>query len=366
MASSFLESLQPQRDKINELMNDFFDSLITNEEESYLRRFLGYAHNFTKGPGRRLLPICTVNTFIGLSSEKELFDFSDEIYQVSLAIELLHISALMIDDLIDQEELRRGLPTFHKGILKMLGSKSITPEQFSGWRVSSFEASSAIYGGNMTSYLGTSIISRSRFPENRKRQALQLYLDGLLGLTRGHLLDEYYKISPLDQISLEDYLILSSLKRGKQMETAVGLGAILGNARQSQMEPLMQAMNKIGVIEQIRNDYNGTFGDPRKKSIDTDIKSGQCTILTVIGYQSGTPEQRKQLQTILGNDKATPDQIETVRNIFKTTGAIQFVQHYENSLKNDCYNLLQRIYPGLKKDVIEFYGELLGYIIESD
>ena len=48
------------------------------------------------------------------------------------------------------------------------------------------------------------------------------------------------------------------------METAVAIGAALANARSTQTRPLMDAMNKIGIIDQLTNDYNGASGIPQK------------------------------------------------------------------------------------------------------
>ena len=179
-------------------------------------------------------------------------------------------------------------------------------------------------------------------------------------------MDEFYKQQvPLDQITLENYLILAD-KRAKQMEAAVGLGALFGNARQSQLIPLQQAMNKIGIIEQMFNDLNGSFGDPKLRNIDSDIKSGQSTILTVIAYQQSSDAQKAVLSKILGNSKAGPEAIAEVKDIFRDTGSLDFVRMYSNSLKNDVYNSLQKIYPGLRKNTMSFYGQLLTHITEFD
>ncbi|MHA1520405.1 MAG: polyprenyl synthetase family protein [Promethearchaeota archaeon] len=369
MTENFQAFLDIERDKINQGMNAYFKKLIGEEEEPYLRKFLTHSHNFSKGPGRRLLPICLVNTFIGLSSDKQISEYLEDIYKISISIELLHISTLVIDDLIDNEEIRRGLPTFHKSIsdiedLNREPSKT-NIATINQERILEYESSSAIYGGNLTSLLGSRIILDSKFDVKLKQKAINIYIAGLEGMTRGYLLDEHYKLRPLDQITLEDYLILSSLKRGKQMETAVGIGAILGNARKSQMEPLMQAMNKMGIIEQLINDVEGSFGDPSEKSIDADIRSGQCTILTVIAYQSADKGQRKALDSILGKSDASTEEISKIREIYRATGALNFVKLYSDSLKNDVQNLLKRVYPGLKAKNMHFSENLLSYLTKN-
>ena len=356
MGKEFLEYLESEKKIINNSIQNYFQQAIQDEDEPFLREFLSFGQYFIVQGGRRLLPISLKNTFMGLCSEKDILD-SEEIYNVSISIELLHISSLMIDDLIDKEEYRRGKKTFHRFISeKMAQRKKEDLEEYA--------ISSTIYGANIISLMGSQIIKNSKFSRERKEKALGLYLNGMQGVSRAHLLEEYYKQVPMDKINLENYLILAD-KRAKQMETAVGLGAIFGNARKSQMQPLMQAMNKIGIIEQMVNDLNGTFGKKTsKKSIDSDIKTGQSTILTVIAYQSANEKQKKVLNSVLGNQNATSEEIDSVREIFKKTEAVNFASIYSNNLKNDVYRNLQQVYPGLRKEIMEFFSQLLGYITE--
>ena len=356
MKMAFQQFLTEEKRKIDNYIRAFYRKTIEGEEERYLRDFHDYCLFFMSQGGRRLHPIALIETYKGLASDRDLLEFAEEIYSVSVSIELLHISTLMIDDLIDKDEFRRGKKTFHRFISDKIQQNSKT--------ISNIEMASAIYGGNLTSINGGRIIIGSKFEPCKKKAALELYLEGLAGVTRGNLLDEFYKQQvPLDQITLENYLILAD-KRAKQMEAAVGLGALFGNARQSQLIPLQQAMNKIGIIEQMFNDLNGSFGDPKLRNIDSDIKSGQSTILTVIAYQQSSDSQKAALSKILGNSKAIPEEIDEVRDIFRDTGSLDFIKIYSNSLKNDVYNSLQKIYPGLRKNTMLFYGQLLSYITE--
>lgn len=352
----FQNFITKEKRKINKLIHSFFKSTIISEEEPSLRQFLKFSEDYVLQGGRRLHPISLVQVFLGLAPEKTIVEFYEEIYEVSISIELLHISSLMIDDLIDNEQVRRGKKTFHRLIGEIMQAKQDYQK--------SYEISLAIYGGNLTSLFGTRIISESNFDNTKKTRALELYLQGLSGVTRGHLLDEYYKYNvSLNQVTLENYLILAD-KRAKQLETAVGLGAIFGNARQSQIDPLIKAMNKIGVIEQMKNDYLGSFGNPDLNSTDYDIKSGQATILTVLAYQQGEDHIRSKLDKILGNLNAAPEDIAEVKDIYKDTGAIDFTKMYSNSLKNDAYNLINQVYPGLRSNSIDYYRNLLHYLTD--
>ncbi|QEE15606.1 polyprenyl synthetase family protein [Promethearchaeum syntrophicum] len=357
MEKQFLDYLDSEKKIINSSVQNYFQQAIQLEEEPFLREFLSFGQYFIVQGGRRLLPISLKNTFMGLSSEKDILEYSEAIYNVSISIEMLHVSNLMIDDLIDKEEYRRGNKTFHR----FIGDKMTHLNQVD---LEEYAISSTIYGANIISLMGSQIIKNSKFDSIRKEKALVLYLNGMLGMSRAHLLEEYYKQVPLEKINLENYLILAD-KRAKQMETAVGLGAVFGNARKSQMGPLMQAMNKIGIISQVVNDIDGSFGKKvDKKSLDSDIKSGQSTILTVVAYQSADKKQKKILNSVLGNRNATSEEINSVREIFQETEAVNFATIYSNNLKNDVYRNLQRVYPGFRKEIMNFYSQLLGYITD--
>ncbi|TFH29526.1 MAG: hypothetical protein E4G98_03695, partial [Promethearchaeota archaeon] len=151
MTENFQAYLDSEREKINQRMNTYFKKLIEEEEEPYLRKFLTHFYNFSKGPGRQLLPICLVNTFIGLSSDKLISEYLEDVYKISISIEFLHISALVIDDLIDREEIRRGLPTFHKSILNVENlNQGSSKTKMDSAKLMEYETSSAIYAGNLT------------------------------------------------------------------------------------------------------------------------------------------------------------------------------------------------------------------------
>jgi geranylgeranyl pyrophosphate synthase len=356
MEGEFKTYIEKERKKINKIIEQYFKNVIISEEEPSLRRFLRYSEDYILQGGRRLHPITLLETFKGLAPEKILKDYDNEIYDISISIELMHISSLIIDDLIDQEKYRRGKKTFHRYVSEH--------DPGAEEKLEAFQTSSAIYGGNLNSLMASQIISDSNFNADQKAKALDVYLKGLAGVNRGHLLDEYFKYQvPLDQITLENYLILAD-KRAKQMETAVGLGAVCGNARKSQMEPLKSAMNKIGVIAQMQNDYKGTFGDPKLQSVDSDIKSGQATILTVLAYQQGTEKQKSYLDNIIGNHSVSSEDIDHVKKIYHDTGAVNFIKMYSNSLKNDIYNSLNSIYPGLRASSMRYFRDLLNYLTD--
>jgi geranylgeranyl diphosphate synthase type II len=356
MDQEFLNTLESERQIINKHIIKLFNDVIAEDDEPFLRKFFKSDLDFLLRGGRRILPISLINTFRGISSDRDIAEYIEEIYRIAISVEMMHIGTLIHDDYIDHETVRSGNPTFH----------IFMHQNFKEVNVDEFENATAIYGGSLTSFLGTKILANNAtFDEARKNRAILSYINGLNAITRGHLLEVFLSNRPLDEVTLEDYLILADYKRGKQMATAVELGAILGNARESQLEPLAAAMSKIGIIDQMTNDLKGSFGDPKLKSIDGDIKRGQKTILTIIANQTATPSQKKILKNILGKIDATPEEVQQVRDIFLATGAVDFTKQYAVSLKVQAINNLDTVYPGLRKENELFFYSLMDYLLES-
>jgi len=356
---NFAQYMVSEREKINRTLGKVFDEMLIVEDEAFLKRFYGLTRDFFLRGGRRVLSISAVNIFRGLASDKDIMNYLDEVYKAAVSLEFLRQSQIIVDDYMDNDELRYGFPAFHRHILQAFPENYIkNPEM-----AKEVGGSATVYGSFLTSFSGSEIIEKVNIPEERKKLASLAYFEGLSGINKGYLLDEYYRVLPLEQMTLENYLLLASLKRGKQMETAVAIGAYLANARQSQMLPLMAAMNKIGIIDQLINDFNGTFGDPTRKSTENDIRQGQRTILTTVAYQSANNEQKAILNKVLGNTKATSQEIESVKKVFQDTGAADFVKFYANSLKNDAYTQLQKVFPGLRKEISTYFEDLMTFII---
>lgn len=67
---------------------------------------------FSLRKGKRIRPLLLILSYQGYSSKTK--KISPSIYNASTCIELLHNFMLIHDDIIDRSDLRRGKPTLHK------------------------------------------------------------------------------------------------------------------------------------------------------------------------------------------------------------------------------------------------------------
>ncbi len=176
-------------------------------------------------------------------------------------------------------------------------------------------------------------------------------------------MEQYSQMKSLDNCTLEDYLIVSEWKTSKQFEASAAIGAALADARLSQSKPLKTAMKYLGLSYQIQNDINDTFGNPELKSIDMDIKERRRNILLITAYRNASSSQKKEMNSILNaTGELTRVQIESIRNIIKDTGSLEFAKLYSKNMIQHTQQELDKVYPGLSDDSMDFYKKLLNFI----
>src|SRR3984885_1940196 len=86
---------------------DLFEPLYLDMTEFVARR------------GKRIRPLLALGSYRIFGGDRSFEDPS--LLRAALSLELLHAFILIHDDVIDQSERRRGLPTFHKLVEERLG-----------------------------------------------------------------------------------------------------------------------------------------------------------------------------------------------------------------------------------------------------
>src|SRR6056297_163252 len=86
-------------------INDRLRHLDMPESIQAFRKSLEYA---LQGEGKRIRPVLLL--LVGTSMDKSV----DELMPAALAIEILHTFTLVHDDIMDEDDMRRGQATIHK------------------------------------------------------------------------------------------------------------------------------------------------------------------------------------------------------------------------------------------------------------
>ena len=209
--------------------------------------------------GKRVRPVITL-----LACEVVGGRWSDGL-NAAVAVELLHCSSLVHDDIMDQATLRRGRETLF----------------------SRFGASFAILAGDLLVALAFRMIER--LPRELQGNLLHELTDAFADLCQGQHDDLRFsahdncKDSSCEQVSL--------LKTARLFEAAASVGARLGSGDEQLVSALTLFGRNLGMAYQIVDDTIDALGneDVAGKSVGQDSRNGRRTIVLSLSRSQTAP-----------------------------------------------------------------------------
>lgn len=252
---------------------------------------------FLKSGGKRIRPVmCLMGN--------ELFDdISKDAWHVAAAIELFHNFSLIHDDIMDKAPLRRGRETVH----------------------TKFGESTALLAGDVMLVAAYDYLNK--ISGKYVFSILNLFNKTAREVCEGQQLDMDFENS--NEVKMDDYLSMISLKTSVLLAASLKMGAILGGAGERNQNLLYEFGRKLGLAFQVQDDYLDAFGDPEKfgKQVGGDIKANKKTFLLIHALQTASFDQKKKLLELMNsnNDK----KVEQVISLFKQCR----VDEWANELK---------------------------------
>ncbi|MEM3563461.1 MAG: polyprenyl synthetase family protein [Candidatus Freyarchaeota archaeon] len=337
--------------KVNQVLVSFLDRKIALAPFPYHRTYYSNIKEFIMRGGKRLRPISLIQAYRGVA------DSSEKIFLPSLSVEFLHNATLIHDDIIDHDELRRSGPTFH-----VTYREWYKKEFMSSTKAEDFGNTMAILGGNTTYNLGIETLLSSEFPHNLICESIRLYQQVFQELIDGVMYESV--IQRKDSVTLDEYLQMVKMKTSSLLEKSIQIGAVLGEAKASQIKMLREYAVLVGQSFQIQDDILGTFGveSDTGKPTDGDIKEGKKTVLVVHALHNASSNDLNILKKVLGNSDANPNDVERVRKIFQETGALEKSKKLALELKEEAKKRLLKTKPPLKKESQEFFLNLADFV----
>src|SRR5215470_19388519 len=240
-----------------------------------------------------------------------------EIINAAAALELLHASALVHDDLMDASDTRRGQPSVHR--------RFAARHSAGGWRGSAdwFGTGTAILIGDLLLGWADQLFHASGLPQAALRRG-QPVLDAMrTEVVAGQYLD-------LLGQSDSDGTVGSALRvvRYKSAKYTVERPLQLGVALAGPDERAAAALSRygipLGVAFQLRDDVLGVFGDPEQtgKPAGDDVREGKRTVLVALARERSSPAQRDLLDRRVGDRLLGEAGVQEVRAILTGTGAL--------------------------------------------
>lgn len=339
----FKKYYQEEKNKLEEKINEFNNNLV-KEDNLFIKENLEYFKNLNSNG--KLVRGTLVNLGYNLLKDD---DYS---YNLALAYEVFQTSILIHDDIIDNDNKRRGVDTIHY----------INDEKYKKYSNESKHLgdSIAICMGDYGLYKANQIISKSYEKDPNLGKVLNYFNDTVLNTIKGELLDVILpfesKYKGMDNKVLEDS-IMNIYKLKTSHYTIIGpmsVGLILGNAKDSYIDDIKLFGEKVGIAFQIQDDILGIYSDNMGKVIGSDIKEFKQTILY---SHIMTTQYKDELLKYYGKENTT----EEVRELFKKSKSYDYALDMMNKLYDESLSILDNIswITNDKKDILRGFVEYL-------
>jgi len=237
----------------------------------------------------------------------------ERLLNAEMSVELVHTALLMQDDVMDQDEIRRGGPTTHKYYESRTGGNLHYGE------------SMAVSISDSVLCMGFQLLLESGFENDRIKAALGQLLRGIANTAYGQVYDVTLEI--LKKWTEEDVIVLHKAKTAiYTYENPLFIGAHLAGLPPETFNILHEYSMDGGVAFQLQDDILGVFGDEEKtgKSADSDLKEGKCTMLVLRVFEEGNKQQKEAVEKVWGNRLAEKKDLEAAKKAIMDSGSYKY------------------------------------------
>lgn len=286
------------------------------------------ARVFTSG-GKRLRPAFCAWGFAAAGGGLEI---PDAVVRAAASLDVLHVSALVHDDVMDASAARRGVPAAH---VQFAGD-----HRDAGWRgdAEAFGRSGAILLGDLLLMWSEELLRRSGLDAAALERAREHVEAMRTEVTAGQYLDVVAQAqdpftdtrSPAGRAHLADLArtVVTWKSASYTVRRPLLVGAALAGGTPQQADALTAFGQPLGRAFQYRDDVLGVFGDAARtgKESGEDLREGKLTLLAVEAFARATQPDAAELAGLFGRPGLDAAQVERARGLIDASGALDAVE----------------------------------------
>ena len=313
-----------QLKKTAKIVNRFLGTQIKGEPSQLYK---AAAHLIVNG-GKRLRPYMVVKSCQVLGGKTK------EAMTAAGAVEMVHNFTLVHDDIMDNDEMRHGVPTTHKR----------------------FGIPIAILAGDVLFSKAFQVVSKANLPSKSTSELVSRLSKACVDVCEGQLLD--IKMAESKKIPTQnEYIKMISKKTAALFDVSCSMGAICAKSKSKDISNLSSFGKNLGIAFQITDDLIGVMGDPKvtKKPVGNDLREGKKSLPILLAIKKAKGKNKKIILHAFGNQKAKKKEIENAVLVIKSLGieksvrgqALRYAEKAKKSLnsysgtsKNELISLL--------------------------
>lgn len=251
-------------------------------------------------------------------------------------VELLQAFLLVLDDIMDNSQTRRGRPCWYRQ--NELGLAAIND---------GILLESGIY----------QLLRKYFRDQPYYRQVVEIFHDVTLKTSMGQSLDLLTSRggdgnSVYDKFTMDRYNAIVKYKTAYySFHLPVALAMYMAGFDDEEMHRQAKTvLLEMGHFFQVQDDYLDVFGDPEiMGKRGTDIEDGKCSWLAVVALQRATKEQREFFEKCYGS--RDPEKAAAVKELYEQLGVPSTYAIYEEESYNIISTHIQQLTRGMPHDL---------------
>ena len=252
----------------------------------------------------------------------------DEFLDFAIIPEVVHNGTIMVDDIEDDSEFRRGKRCAHR----------------------LFGLDVAINAGNTMYYLPLLplVKNRDKLSAEKLSKIYEIYVQEMINLSLGQAIDiAWHKgLADTENITEAQYLQMCAYKTGTLARMAAKIAAVLCEASEDTVERLGRFAEAIGVAFQIQDDVldltSKGFAD-KKGGVGQDITEGKRSLVVIHALEKAKPADKKRLIEILNMHTADQKLKNEAIRIMENYNSLDYVKDFARKIVIDSWKKINRL-----------------------
>jgi geranylgeranyl diphosphate synthase, type I len=244
---------------------------------------------------------------------------------LGMCLECVHSGLLFHDDIIDQDNKRRGTDALHVSYSKTYAKTANESNRLG--------ESLAMCTADFIFFLVFDVLSQLDIDNNMKQQIVSIISREFARVSLAQMQDTLWGHTSIEPTHDE----IIHMYKGKTGRYSVSLpfvlGAVMAHAPTSDIPLLWNIGETLGILYQIRDDYLSLFGDESVtgKPIGSDISQNKKTLFRYYLLAHASESMKLKLNDILGHHTITHENLHFVCDCLEKTGTLDWI----NSITTD-------------------------------
>lgn len=293
----------------------------------------------------------------------------DQAKYAAAAAEVYHNWTLVHDDIIDQDEMRRGKPATHTELSKF----ALDLFKTNDLKSKKFGMDFGILAGDLQHAWAINLLMKSidlgvsyEVVHHLCRDLCEILSRELIS---GEALDVEFSYKPIEKVKPNEVERMMYLKTSALLNFCSCSGAKIAlkavDNSDKRIKKLSDFTSAMGIAFQLRDDWLGIFGDAESfgKPIGSDICSAKPTILILDTINRLNEKDKSVLLSYIGIDSISEKDIEIIQNLIRKSGAEENILNQTEQLKFLALNSISGFPENKYKKLLL---ELNDYLVNRD